>query len=274
MVGPSRPNSPISRKMAGSVASWRKACCTRGRSRSWQYAWAASWMARSSSVSWACSRKGSIFVFAYRLAGEQHIGESEPTHVPNPHRIENAVQVVTFMLDHPGVEALHRPVDGLPEWVPAAVPQLTVAGHDAPQARHRKATFPALLHLVPDEIHLRIDEGRVGHGWCLRVALAPFETEDHHPQIDADLRRGDADTPSVGHGVPHVLQQSGEFGRPEGLHGAGHPKQARVAHAQDVADHEWQSVSRMERTRRMASCSTCSMLSKWMPSLLPARPAA
>ncbi|CFN66011.1 Uncharacterised protein [Bordetella pertussis] len=34
MVAPSRPSSPISAKMAGSVFSWRKASSTRGASLS------------------------------------------------------------------------------------------------------------------------------------------------------------------------------------------------------------------------------------------------
>ena len=47
MVGPSRPTSPISRKMLTSIFSWRKASSTRGASLSRQYAAAAPWMARS-----------------------------------------------------------------------------------------------------------------------------------------------------------------------------------------------------------------------------------
>src|SRR3954471_3253073 len=59
MVGPSRPSSPISRKIFGSVVSVRKASSTRGSRRSWLYAAAASRTARSSSVSCWSSSSGS-----------------------------------------------------------------------------------------------------------------------------------------------------------------------------------------------------------------------
>src|SRR6476661_10356470 len=59
MVGPSRPSSPISRKMAGSVVSVRNASSTRVARRSWQYAAAASRTARSSPESCWSSSSGS-----------------------------------------------------------------------------------------------------------------------------------------------------------------------------------------------------------------------
>jgi len=36
MVGPSKPSSPISRKMVVSIFSWRKASSTRGANLPWQ----------------------------------------------------------------------------------------------------------------------------------------------------------------------------------------------------------------------------------------------
>ncbi|MCY1233569.1 hypothetical protein D9M72_461180 [compost metagenome] len=57
MVGPSRPSSPISRKISISVFSLRNDISTRGISLSWLYAAAASRTMRSSAVScWSSSR--------------------------------------------------------------------------------------------------------------------------------------------------------------------------------------------------------------------------
>src|SRR3954451_25073342 len=69
IVEPSRPSSPISRKMATSVVPLRNASSTRGSRRSCAYALAASRTARSSSLScWSSSSGSSQWKLALALA--------------------------------------------------------------------------------------------------------------------------------------------------------------------------------------------------------------
>src|SRR5436190_373286 len=68
IVEPSRPSSPISRKIAASVVPWRNASVTRGSRRSCAYARAASRTARSSSLScWSSSSGSSQWKLAFAL---------------------------------------------------------------------------------------------------------------------------------------------------------------------------------------------------------------
>ena len=91
-------------------------------------------------------RQRRLLVDDFRV-GEQHVGIAEQAHVAHAHRIEDAIQVVAFVLDDAGVEAgdlaLHRAAVRFE----AGVAQAGKARHLAAQTRHRQASLPALLHL-------------------------------------------------------------------------------------------------------------------------------
>ena len=76
---------------------------------------------------------------------KQRVLEAEVVQVAHPHRIEHAIEVVDFVLHDPGVEALDRPVDGLPVDIATPVAQTAIAGHEPAQSRHREAALPAIF---------------------------------------------------------------------------------------------------------------------------------
>ena len=60
-------------------------------------------------------------------AGEQHVGVAEAAEVAHPHRVENAVQMVTFVLHDARVETLDLAGDGPARRIEAAVVQPAAA---------------------------------------------------------------------------------------------------------------------------------------------------
>ena len=109
-----------------------------------------------------------------------------------------------------------------------------------------------------------------------------LDAEDHHAQQHADLRRGEARAVLRAHRVAHVVEQRIELGRAEALHLARPFEQARIAHAQDVADHgaagsrprHRSEVVSNARTRSMPFSSTLAMRSSEICCALSPRPAA
>ena len=71
-----------------------------------------------------------------------------------PHRIEDAVEVVDLVLDDAGMEAVTGAVDGAPVRVVATIAQLRVAADEAAQAGHGQAAFPGLVALVAEQLDL------------------------------------------------------------------------------------------------------------------------
>ena len=112
-----------------------------------------------------------------------------------------------------------------------------IAIDGAAHARYRQATLPALLHLVRQRGNHRIEQDRAGYRRRVGVALAVIETEDHQLQIDPDLRRSQPDASGRVHGIEHVGDQRPQAGRLELIDRFSDLQQARIAHAQDFADH-------------------------------------
>src|SRR5262245_54977974 len=65
--------------------------------------------------------------------------EAEVTEVLYPHRIQNTVEVVAFMLDHARMEAVHRAVDRLAVLVETGITKAGDAGNNATHAGHGQA---------------------------------------------------------------------------------------------------------------------------------------
>ena len=78
--------------------------------------------------------------------------EAEVTEVGDPHRVENAIQMIVFVLDDPGVKARGLTLDHGPVAIHAAVADPPGARHDGAQLRDRQATFPARNDLLANRL--------------------------------------------------------------------------------------------------------------------------
>src|SRR5262245_19612252 len=103
--------------------------------------------ARAASNSFSCSSPAVFIsvlrnrvgaVAALHLLQEHQLGE-----IGHAHGIEDAVEMIAFMLDHPGVEARGLAVDGLPRRGHAPIADRGMAGDPAGQAGDREAPLPA-----------------------------------------------------------------------------------------------------------------------------------
>src|SRR2546422_4477939 len=82
------------------------------------------------------------------LPRKQRLVEAEAGEVADPHRVEDAVEVVAFVLHHPGVKTLHLAFKKVSFFVKPLVAPRAPARHPAAHPRHREATFPAFLPFV------------------------------------------------------------------------------------------------------------------------------
>src|SRR5262245_46889030 len=111
----------------------------------------ASRWASSSTASALRQRRGFLAADAggtLRRAMPQLLAEDEHRHIGHALRIENAVEVVAFVLDDAGVEAARLTLDRLALKAVASVADLGPARHSAAQAWHREAGLPAEFVLV------------------------------------------------------------------------------------------------------------------------------
>src|SRR5262245_35064814 len=103
---------------------------------------------------------------ALRRAMAQLLAEHEHRHVGHALWIEDAVEVVAFVLDDAGVEAVRVALDLLALQPVAAVADVGPARNRAGEARHRQAGLPAELVLVAQRLDHGIDQD--GQGYALR----------------------------------------------------------------------------------------------------------
>ena len=109
----------------------------------------------------------------------------------DPLRIQNAIEVIHLVLHDPRVEALDSAIDRRPVLIKSSIVQPAVTRHQTPHAGHRQASFPSLVHLLPQWRELRVDQHGVRNRRYVRVARVFPHLEDNDAQTDADLRRGD-----------------------------------------------------------------------------------
>src|SRR5436190_14828858 len=105
-----------------------------------------------------------------RLSWKQRFVEAELGEVADPHRVEDAVEVVDFVLHDTSVEIRRLALEWAAVLVKAAIAQTLVARHDAAHAGHGQAAFPALLHLRVEQREDRIDEDGVVHRLLVGIA--------------------------------------------------------------------------------------------------------
>ncbi len=111
--------------------------------------------------------------------------------------------------------------------------------HHTAQARYRQAAFPTILQFAGGWRDHRVEQDGLRHRLGIRVTLAALEAKYHQLQVDADLRRRQADTADVMHGFEHVVDQLLQLGAAEHVLGYGRrdAQQAFVTHLENVADH-------------------------------------
>src|SRR5215471_18991160 len=90
--------------------------------------------------------------------------EEQLLEIPHALRIEDAFEVVAFMRDDPGVEALGGANDALSVGVVAGVADMARAIDPAAQPRYREAAFPAALRGRVDDLDHWVDEHRQRRG--------------------------------------------------------------------------------------------------------------
>ena len=78
----------------------------------------------------------------------QFLDVSKAGHITHPHWIENAVQMVTLMLNHPGMETLRLTINRCTIGPGATIPDARMARHRPGKARHGQASFQPIGHVV------------------------------------------------------------------------------------------------------------------------------
>jgi hypothetical protein len=94
------------------------------------------------------SRSPGQSVVGRGVAGKKHVLKTELAEIADPHRIQDAVQVIALVLDHTGVEIRDGPVDAAPVCVEPCVAQLPEPRHQPPHPRDGEAAFPPVLQFV------------------------------------------------------------------------------------------------------------------------------
>ena len=166
----------------------------------------------------------------------QLLEKDEQPVVGHPLRIKDAVEMVAFVLDDPGVEALDLALDHFAVEPRSAIADPQMARHDPAQPGNREAALPAERPLAPDRLDHRVDQHRqilrdiAGH-----VAEALLRhLKDDDPVGLMDLRRGDAGAAGILHRLDHVLDEPAHPGRGRVVDRAGDAAQYRVPHAGDL----------------------------------------
>lgn len=80
---------------------------------------------------------GTIWLIVFELLiRKQHVGEAEIAKIFDPHGVENAYQMIAFMLHYAGMKALDRAIDRLSSLSHSGVAKLRVSRHQSAHAGH------------------------------------------------------------------------------------------------------------------------------------------
>src|SRR5581483_7266941 len=111
--------------------------------------------------------------------------------------IKPPIQMIDFMLHHPGVKAARHPLDRLSVQPEAAIAYMGRTFDKAAQTRHRQAAFPAPFQLRPQNRDLGVDQAGQGGGVVEFLVLGKFGVralsgglENHQPEGNMDLGGG------------------------------------------------------------------------------------
>src|SRR5579872_4120470 len=180
---------------------------------------------------------GSILDFFLAMVAAHLLGEHELRKIGHAHGVENAVQMVAFMLHQTGVEIFCFPFDHEPFGGDSAIENAGIAGDLAGEAGHRKTGFPAVRHLLAQGLDHGIDEDR-GRDRRRLLPLRPFgrDMKDDHALGDMDLGRCQPRPAHVQEGLPHVGDEGLDLRRRGIGDRLGRAAEDRVAHTGDLQD--------------------------------------
>src|SRR3989449_3368749 len=133
--------------------------------------------------------------------------------------VDDAVQMVGLVLDHAGEELLG--VHDLPVALAVVVLQAhrRVARHHPPHVGHRETPFPAVLHLVGERRHHRVDDDRQRDDGRLGIAWVALDLDDGDLGQLVHLVAGQAGPVVLVHGLDHVVDEPLEGRRADRLDG-------------------------------------------------------
>src|SRR5215469_15155343 len=90
----------------------------------------------------------------------QLLEEDEQAMIGDPLRVEDAIEVIAFVLDDPRVEALDLALDDFAVEPRAAIADPQVSRYDAAQPGDRQAALPSERPLAPERFDHRVDQHR------------------------------------------------------------------------------------------------------------------
>ena len=91
------------------------------------------------------------------LAQAELVVESEGCEIAHALGVEDAVQMIAFVLHHPRVEILRLALEAAATGVEATIAYTSIAGHETPQPGDAEARFPAIHHLVIERLDFGVD---------------------------------------------------------------------------------------------------------------------
>jgi small subunit ribosomal protein S21 len=155
--------------------------------------------------------------------------------------VENAVEMIAFVLHDAGVKALGAARDDAAFRVETPIADMEWPLDITPQAGHGEAPLPAALHRRLHDLDLGIDQdgqgSRVVEAFVARevgVRALVRRLEDHDPKRHMDLGRGKSCPIRVDHGLDHVAHEAADFGGRRVRDGVGAARQDRMAHTGDL----------------------------------------
>src|SRR5712671_642849 len=158
--------------------------------------------------------------------------------VPHPVEVDPAVQVVGLVLDDAGEELLGHHVDQAALAVERLETHAAEARDHAPHVGHREAALPAVLHLLGQRGHHRVDQHRERDRGGVGVARVAVHL-DHADLLElVHLGSGEPGSVVLAHGLDHVVDQALGPGRADLLDRNGRRELAkyRVSETRDLQD--------------------------------------
>src|SRR5436309_5672140 len=88
----------------------------------------------------------------------QFLGKDEEAVIGHALRVENAIEMVAFMLHDPRMKPGHLALDTVAVRIEPAIAHAQMARHNPAQSRDRQATLPAISPLITDRFDDRVNQ--------------------------------------------------------------------------------------------------------------------
>ena len=141
------------------------------------------------------------------MSRKQLFDEAKAAEITYPHRVENSIEMVAFMLHYSGVKSFRDPVDVLTSFIKSRVADPSVSRHDSTHTRHGEAAFPSLRNIAFQRVDFRVYQHCVGNVLGVRISRVILNTEYYDPQTYSYLRCGKPCTIHMLHRVVHIQEK-------------------------------------------------------------------